>query len=195
MELEKKHLIQDNFIGIFDNFFPKRMINGFLEYYKNAEKNFLTFGRENKELEDDNAISLQAFQDKPISVRYNTQEFTQIFYKDIFSLFLEKFVHLKKTGQHSIFDIKIQKTLPSQGYHVWHTETMCRRDSLRFLTFILYLNDVEEGGETEFLYQQTRIKPVENRLVLWPTGMTHIHRGNPPLKGEKYILTGWVEWN
>jgi hypothetical protein len=66
---------------------------------------------------------------------------------------------------------------------------------LRFLTFILYLNNVEEGGETEFLYQQTRIKPVENRFVLWPTGMTHIHRGNPPLKGEKYILTGWVEWN
>jgi hypothetical protein len=194
MELEKKYIIQDNFIGIFDNFFPKRTINSLLEYYNNAEKNFLTFGRDDKEKVDDNTVSLQSFQQNPIPLRYNTQEFIEVFYKDIFKLFEQKFVHLKNTGQHSIFDVKIQKTLPSQGYHAWHTEVLHRRDSLRFLTFILYLNDVEEGGETEFLYQQTRIKPVENRFVLWPAGMTHIHRGNPPLKGEKYILTGWVEW-
>ena len=193
MELEKKYIIQDNFIGIFDNFFPKHKINDLLEYYNNAEKNFLTYGRVDKEKRDDNAVSLQPF-GNTIPVRYNTQEFTQIFYKDIFSLFVKKFVHLKDTGTHSIFDIKIQKTLPSQGYHIWHTENLDRRSCLRFLTFILYLNNVEEGGETEFLYQQTRIKPVENRFVLWPAGMTHIHRGNPPLKGEKYIATGWVEW-
>ena len=194
MELIKKYNIQDNFIGIFDNFFPKYMINGFLEYYKNAEKNFLTWGRDDKEFRDDYAAVLQGYQDKHIPVRYNTQEFTHIFYKDIFSFYEKKFVHLKNAGAHSIFEIKIQKTLPSQGYHIWHTENMERRFSLRFLAFILYLNNVEEGGETEFLYQQTRIKPVENRLVLWPAGMTHIHRGNPPLKGEKYIATGWVEW-
>jgi hypothetical protein len=63
----------------------------------------------------------------------------------------------------------------------------------RICAFILYLNDVEEGGETEFLYQKTRIKPERNKLILWPTSYTHIHRGNPPLSGEKYILTGWVE--
>jgi hypothetical protein len=93
----KKYIIQDNFIGIFDNFFPKHKINDLLEYYNNAEKNFLTYGRVDKEKRDDNAVSLQPF-GNTISVRYNTQEFTQIFYKDIFSLFLEKFVHLKETG-------------------------------------------------------------------------------------------------
>jgi hypothetical protein len=51
MELEKKYIIQDNFIGIFDNFFPKHMINDLLEYYNNAEKNFLTYGRVDKEKE------------------------------------------------------------------------------------------------------------------------------------------------
>jgi len=194
MELVKKYNIQDNFIGIFDNFFPKNTINSLMDYYKYAEKNFLIMDRDNKDFRDDNRIELQRVQYKPVPVRYNTQEFNKIFYQDIYRLYQEKFVHLKTFGGHSIFEIQIQKTLPSQGYHVWHTENDNRRVGLRFLTFILYLNNVEEGGETEFLYQQTRIKPVENRLVLWPAGMTHIHRGNPPLKGEKYVLTGWVEW-
>jgi hypothetical protein len=57
-----------------------------------------------------------------------------------------------------------------------------------------YLNDVEEGGETEFLYQKKRVKPVKNRVVVWPAGFTHTHRGNPPLSNAKYIITGWVEW-
>jgi hypothetical protein len=64
----------------------------------------------------------------------------------------------------------------------------------RVFAFTLYLNDVTEGGETEFLYQKCRIKPVQNRFVLWPAAITHIHRGNPPLSNDKYILTGWSEY-
>ena len=63
----------------------------------------------------------------------------------------------------------------------------------RILTWTLYLNDVNEGGETEFLHQSLRIKPKQGTIVVWPAGFTHIHRGNPPLSGEKYIVTGWVE--
>jgi hypothetical protein len=59
---------------------------------------------------------------------------------------------------------------------------------------ILYLNTVDDGGETEFLYQSKRIAPVQGRLILSPTGYTHIHRGNPPLSQPKYILTTWVEY-
>lgn len=61
----------------------------------------------------------------------------------------------------------------------------------RMVTALAYLNDVEEGGETEFLYQSLRIKPKKGMGVIWPGGYTHLHRGNPPLKGVKYILTGW----
>ena len=58
----------------------------------------------------------------------------------------------------------------------------------------MYLNKCEQGGETEFLYQHRRIKPEAGRLVLAPTGWTHPHRGNPPLKGVKYMITGWLEY-
>ena len=64
----------------------------------------------------------------------------------------------------------------------------------RICAFLLYLNDVEEGGETEFLYLKKRFKPIKNRLLLWPAGYTHTHRGNQPINQSKYILTGWIEY-
>ena len=59
-------------------------------------------------------------------------------------------------------------------------------------TFMIYLNDVEEGGETEFLHFSKRVKPKTGRIVIWPSAFPYLHRGNPPLSGEKYILTSWM---
>jgi hypothetical protein len=71
--------------------------------------------------------------------------------------------------------------------------TWCGRESSqRALVFTIYLNDVEEGGETEFLHQSIRAKPVKGRCVIWPAAFPYVHRGNPPLKGEKYIMTSWL---
>ena len=64
----------------------------------------------------------------------------------------------------------------------------------RIMAWMIYLNDVEDGGETEFLYQSMRVKPKQGTLVLWPAHFTHMHRGNPPLSGEKYIMTSWLEF-
>jgi hypothetical protein len=90
--------------------------------------------------------------------------------------------------------IKIQMTKPSQGYHVWHCENSSQIVKGRFLTWILYLNDVDEGGETEFIHLSERVKPKTGRLVIFPAGWTHTHRGNPPLSNIKYIATGWLEY-
>jgi hypothetical protein len=90
--------------------------------------------------------------------------------------------------------VKIQKTSPGQGFHVWHCENNCGQINSRFIAWTLYLNDVEEGGETEFIYQHKRVKPEAGKLVIWPAGFTHTHRGNPPLKGDKYIATGWYRY-
>ena len=89
--------------------------------------------------------------------------------------------------------LKIQKTLPTEGYHVWHVEHGPGFDNQRrVLVYSVYLNDVKEGGETEFLHFSKRIKPKTGRIVIWPSGFPYVHRGNPPLKGEKYLLTSWI---
>ena len=89
---------------------------------------------------------------------------------------------------------KLQKTMPSGGYHVWHHEQGAGAVSNRAMAWMIYLNDVESGGETEFLFQSLRVEPKKGRMAIWPAGITHPHRGNPPLSGVKYIATGWYTY-
>lgn len=93
--------------------------------------------------------------------------------------------------------INLQKYLKgSGGYHHWHSEIYPQNatcDSLhRVLLWMFYLNDVEQGGETEFLYQDRRIAPKKGRLVIAPAGFTHTHRGNVATSGDKFIATSWI---
>ena len=112
--------------------------------------------------------------------------------KECFVRYLKNY-GLTFTGNYGIVGFKIHKVSPSQGYHTWHYETPNFNSLKRTITFMTYLTIPEEGGETEFLYQSIRIKPVVGRTLLWPAGFTHYHRGNPPLKGDKIYITGWIE--
>jgi hypothetical protein len=88
--------------------------------------------------------------------------------------------------------VKMQKTNPGAGYHLWHCEQGRDEASSRCLVYSLYLNDIDDAGETEFLYQKLRIAPKENSMIIWPAAFTHTHRGNVVHGNKsKYIITGW----
>lgn len=120
------------------------------------------------------------------------QQFSDYFWGSIYKEYAKKYPILNEFGHHTIYNFKVQKTAPGEGYHTWHTENCCLENCTRVLVWAVYLNDVEDGGETEFLYQATRVKPKTGRVVVWPAGLTHVHRGNQPLSGDKYLMTGWV---
>ena len=109
--------------------------------------------------------------------------------------YVEKYDILKNSEQHSPKGMGVQRTSPHQGYHVWHQESTDIGSSARVVNYMLYLNDVDEGGETEFLYQGVKLKPTAGTLVFFPTGFTYPHRGNPIYKGHKYIITGWYTYD
>ena len=87
--------------------------------------------------------------------------------------------------------IILQQTNPTEGYHAFHAENTQWNNAVRTIAWMIYLNDVEEGGETEFLYYKKRIKAEKGKLLIWPAGMTHAHRGGLVLEKTKYIVTGW----
>lgn len=94
--------------------------------------------------------------------------------------------------------MKMQRTDPGGGYHVWHAEQGNKEHAERVLVYMLYLNDIGEqaGGETEFLYQRLRLRPETNTMILWPAAYTHAHRGNTVLGDQsKYIVTGWFYYD
>ena len=71
----------------------------------------------------------------------------------------------------------------------------CERDRLanstRVLTWVLYLTDTPNGG-TEFLHQELKTECVKGTLAIFPSDMTHMHRGVISQTHEKMIFTGWI---
>jgi hypothetical protein len=96
--------------------------------------------------------------------------------------------------------VQAQKYAQGSGnYNYWHCEVFPeapQNEPLhRSLLFMFYLNDVAEGGQTEFFYQQRAIQPRAGRMVIAPGYFTHTHRGCTPISGDKYILTSWILLN
>jgi hypothetical protein len=84
----------------------------------------------------------------------------------------------------------------SGHYSHWHSEVYPANDRCealhRALFLIFYLNDVADGGTTDFLYQDLRIRPTEGTLLIAPAGFTHTHRGAVPESHDKYVLATWL---
>lgn len=90
----------------------------------------------------------------------------------------------------SIHTFNIQRYYPGEGFYRWHFENGTDRN--RVLVWMIYLNDVEDGG-TEFKYQNHTEKAEQGKLVIWPADFTFTHRGQISQTKTKYILTGWFE--
>jgi len=82
----------------------------------------------------------------------------------------------------------------------------CLSSGQRTYTFMIYLNDVEEGGETNFPeLDNLSIKPKKGMAVVWRNSNgqgtenpASLHAGTPVVKGKKIIITKWFrvnEWN
>ena len=92
--------------------------------------------------------------------------------------------------------VNVQYYPPGAGYHQWHSErgTQIYPNCTRHLVFMTYLNDVTDGGETEFFYQNIKIKPEKGLTLIWPVDWTYTHRGVVSPSQEKYIITGWFNF-
>lgn len=86
---------------------------------------------------------------------------------------------------------KIQHYKKDEGHFKWHFDALGRGGWERQLAMIIYLNSVEEGGETCFHRQALRIKPVAGNALFFPPFWTHMHCGEIPRSGDKYIISSF----
>lgn len=184
----------ENFIGIYDNYIMPEECKKAIKLFKEQSKFKNTFNR----MQSENTLPSH----KKDEQYFADAKSIDIWWEDLKTLIVNFDIALKNyltsTGASNIYStslnyttLKIQKTLPTEGYHVWHIEHS-GTDANRAFVFSIYLNNVDEGGETEFLNFSKRVKPKTGRIVIWPAGFPYLHRGNPPLSGEKYILTSWL---
>ena len=85
----------------------------------------------------------------------------------------------------------------SRGDHFAHLHS--ERTSLstlhRLFAWMTYLNDVEDGGKTNFSHYGISIKPQTGKTLIWPAEWTHAHTGEILNDGKKYIITGWMHFS
>ena len=88
------------------------------------------------------------------------------------------------------------KYQPNNYYSYTHCENdgKLKKYNSRLFAWMIYLNDIKEGGGTYFHHQNFTTKPVAGNLYIWPAGWTHMHVGvNAPYE-SKYIITGWAKF-
>ena len=205
--MKKKKLlkrVQDikDFIGIYDGYIDEKLCKEILNLFKREDSFNRVFNRQTYHAVNKNQVSDKSaniWRDNIHAFRPEEVEFITINLRQALDHYLEEtniLEYYKPFKSVDFTSIKIQKTSPGQGYHVFHVERK-PNDSVsdaRMLAFTIYLNDVK-GGETEFLFQNRRVVPKTGRIAIWPANFPYVHRGNPPLDKDKFIVTSWMLLN
>ena len=83
-----------------------------------------------------------------------------------------------------------------------HVDVKNYETSRRFLAFFIYLNDVDEGGETEFIsinkpgtYIPLKITPQRGRLLMFPPLWMYYHAGLKPVSNNKYLIHSYCHYD
>jgi len=189
----------EDFIGIYDESVPVELCNIFVDNYEEAQKNrtIIDMFKENEtgHIDDTPAhvrkdeIAYVAPLTATLYPRPPVLEYFK-FLKECFKSYVERYsIAFRGPIYNDIF--KLHKVRKSEGFHEWHYEKSGPEVLDRIMAYMTYLEVPKKGGETEFLHQSLRIEPIVGRTLIWPAAFTHMHRGNPPLDGEKLYITGW----
>lgn len=187
-----------NFIGMYDNIFPDGFCDHLIVTFEKLVERGLCYSRKQSEsirkvVKDDFAFSLDINSHSELGT-FNGESVSSIVIdavQNCFDSYIDNYDILKESRL-NCSSFKFQKTPPGGGYHIWHAEQNEGSMSSRCLFYIMYLNDIQDSGETEFIYQKIRIPSKKNTCIISPASFTHAHRGNP-VYGEKskYVVTGW----
>ena len=180
-----------DFISIYENALPSEYCRNWIEYIDNLREEGILLQEEDKlHNRDHETLNFRNHDgyDLPSHDKLARSFLPSI--KNCVDNYLEDYSVLGE-AKFLLFDVKAKRIPIGGGFHSWHYENSSFNVATRRFVVQAYLNTIENGGETEFLYQNKRINAVEGTVVIWPAGFTHVHRGNPPIGQDKYILTTW----
>ena len=187
---------QTNFIGCW-NLENNKLCSEIIEFFENnkkIQKQGITAQRKNLKLK------------KTTDITINPNDLKNPKYK-----ILEKYIHelhkcymdyqkqwpflktmLKKID---IPAFNIQKYSRGDHFAHLHSERTSLSTLHRLFAWMTYLNDVEDGGKTNFSHYGISIKPQTGKTLIWPAEWTHAHTGEILNGGKKYIITGWMHFS
>jgi hypothetical protein len=111
---------------------------------------------------------------------------------------------VKATGSDTVFSCRAIEGLKMVRYDpnpnepeqfAYHSDSWNNVSSSRQISIILYLNDVKEGGDTNFRHQDASVDPKKGRVLFFPANWCYTHQGKPPVSNSKYIVVTWLHFN
>ena len=193
------------FIHIRNNSLSREICKEIIDKYENSEQRYdgTVMSGINKQIKDTKDLMM----DQPCFDRINNllrselyvalkQHLNVLSSKDDFK---SKYNHTTTKdyvinfGEISTDTFMLQKYNKGVGRYIYHNDARVDWTHMRkrFMTYIWYLNDIDEGGETTF-NGEYQIKPTAGKLVLFPACWTYPHCGKMPVSHDKYIITGWI---
>jgi hypothetical protein len=121
------------FIQVYEKAFSDEYCNQVIEWFKVAEENGMTLNRQlhdgvPKTDKEDLYVHLPYFPMERTNPKLIT-EFNRVFWGECYKQYAEKYSILNTFSQHNSYTMKIQKTKPGQGYHIWHAEATNRESA------------------------------------------------------------------
>jgi len=190
----------DKYIKVYDDVIDADSCKMLIEKFEDSHEHFLTVHDE----DDDERISFKQI----VLVDHKEWESVQ---KGMLEVFQDYIIHYKVdcnivTKQwpetYGYEAIRIKRYL-ANDYDRFdpHVDVLNYETARRFLTFFIYLNDVEEGGETQFMnlhkpgtYIPYTVQPKQGRLLMFPPTWQYYHAGLKPISGKKYLLHSYCHY-
>lgn len=189
-------------IRVFDNTLPPEFCEELIEMYDNHPKKHQgTCGNNKIDLRVKNTIDL-FISNKPDLKRFDTKLHETLM--SYTAQYLERLEEQTTKKNWSFFPFETNG-MADDGYNMkryeinegrfnWHRDDKVTTSGVtRNVAIIWYLNDVQEGGYTEF-FDGTKIQPAQGRLLMFPATWTFGHQGVPPVSNPKYIITSFLTW-
>jgi hypothetical protein len=166
-----------------------------VDFY-NKNKRFAQPGRLGGDSRIDKSMKDSMDLGVPMNVYYYFEPFFQTLLKHV-DEYVQKYYY--DLGGSNIGPLGVNEMSNIQWYPKGggYPATHCERDKLFFcnraLVWMMYLTDTPGGG-TEFPHQNLVTDCIKGDLLIWPTDLTHMHRGVVSKTHEKMIFTGWINY-
>ena len=197
-------------IGLFDHTIPRESCQEIIDVFEDAKSKGICFPGRTLGGEDSNVKDTWDIMTEDLYDGYDREKVDTL--NDLLAStantyvekYIDKFPHqeiwdpMQMFGEGTYYPSwQIQKYEKGVGhYNGWHTEEPYKlTNACRLFVVMWYLNDVHEGGTTDFLYSEHSIQPQAGRFLCWPAGFPWIHRGSMPISEDKYIITTWLQAN
>ena len=187
-----KELKPNSFIFAFDNALPDFLCDNMVERFEqHTEEQYE--GRVGSGVGEN--LSLKKTTDLVVSGKEHWKDVDNNLFRSLglaVREFQKEYAFFRNMQQFKDMGYNLQRYQAGEYYH-WHVDADNPQLASRQLVALWYLNNIEgQGGETEFIYQDVRVRPEKGKLILFPPFWTHQHRAVTLKQGVKYIATTWI---